>query len=56
MNFKKKLIKKIKEKRNVHYSIRDDELISKLPIDEVLKNAPRKDGNFFIVKKVIEED
>mgnify|MGYP000333071962 FL=1 len=47
---------KIKEKRNVNYSIRDDELISKLPIDEVLKNAPRKDGNFFIVKKVIEED
>ena len=47
---------KIKEKSNINYSVRNDESISKLSIDEVLKNAPRKDGSFFVVKKVIEGD
>ena len=41
---------------NVDYAQRDDTTISKLSIDEVLKNAPRKDGNFFSVKKIIDEE
>ena len=44
------------EDSNTNYAQRDDATISKLPIDEVLKNAPKKDGNFFIVKKVIDEE
>jgi len=47
------------EKNNVTnpgYAKRDDDSISKLDVDEVLKNAPRKDGNFFLVKKVIDEE
>lgn len=33
---------------------REDEAIASLPIGEVLKNAPSKDGNFFKVPKIIE--
>lgn len=33
---------------------RADEVKSSLPIDETLKNAPSKEGNFFKVPKVIE--
>lgn len=33
---------------------RDDEARPSLPIDETLKNAPSKEGNFFKVPKVIE--
>ncbi|MEC9382213.1 MAG: Asp-tRNA(Asn)/Glu-tRNA(Gln) amidotransferase subunit GatC [Thermodesulfobacteriota bacterium] len=47
------------EKNNItnpDYAKRDDDSISKLDVDEVLKNAPRKDGNFFLVKKVIDEE
>tara|TARA_B100000029_G_scaffold515749_1_gene624430 strand:+ start:59261 stop:59551 length:291 start_codon:yes stop_codon:yes gene_type:complete len=47
------------EKNNItnpDYAKRDDDSISKLDVDEVLKNAPRKDENFFLVKKVIDEE
>ena len=44
------------EDSNTNKAQRDDATNSKLPIDEVLKNAPKKDGNFFIVKKVIDEE
>ena len=39
---------------NIDYAQRDDTTISKLSIDEVLKNAPKKNGNFFSVKKIID--
>ena len=36
------------------YAVRDDTTIDKLSNDEVLLNAPNKEGKFFAVKKVIE--
>ena len=44
------------EDSNTKNAQREDATITKLPNDEVLKNAPKKDGNFFIVKKVIDEE
>ena len=38
------------------YSTRDDSVIEKLSNEEVLMNAKNKDGNFFTVKKVIDEE
>ena len=38
------------------YAVRDDTLIDKLSNDEVLLNAPNKEGKFFAVKKVIESE
>ena len=38
------------------YATRDDNIIEKLSNDEVLMNAKNKDGNFFAVKKVIDEE
>ena len=38
------------------YATRDDSIIEKLSNDEVLMNAKNKDGNFFAVKKVIDEE
>ena len=46
----------LKMDSNIDYAQRDDTAISKLSIDEVLKNAPKKDGNFFSVKKIIDEE
>ena len=46
----------IKMDSNIDYAQRDDTTISKLSIDEVLKNAPKKNGNFFSVKKIIDEE
>lgn len=34
--------------------LREDSLKDSLPIDRVLANAPQKEGNFFVVPKVIE--
>ncbi len=34
--------------------VRDDETISSLPPSEILANAPRKDGDYFRVKAVLE--
>jgi aspartyl-tRNA(Asn)/glutamyl-tRNA(Gln) amidotransferase subunit C len=34
---------------------RDDRVRESLPVEEVLKNAPDKDKNFFRVPKIIEE-
>jgi len=34
--------------------LREDNPRESLPIDKVLKNAPRKEGNFFVVPKIIE--
>ena len=34
--------------------MRDDETISSLPPSEILANAPRKDGDYFRVKAVLE--
>ena len=34
--------------------LRKDELRPSLPIEKTLKNAPEKQGNFFVVPKVIE--
>lgn len=34
---------------------REDEIRESLPLEEVLKNAPDKDGNFFRVPRIIEE-
>ena len=38
------------------YATRDDSVIEKLSNKEVLMNAKNKDGNFFRVKKVIDEE
>ena len=38
------------------YATRDDSIIEKLSNDEVLMNAKNKDGKFFAVKKVIDEE
>tara|TARA_B000000565_G_C23685951_1_gene340016 strand:- start:23 stop:313 length:291 start_codon:yes stop_codon:yes gene_type:complete len=38
------------------YAVRDDTTIDKLSNDEVLLNAPNKEGKFFAVKKVIESE
>lgn len=38
------------------YATRDDSVIEKLSNEEVLMNAKNKDGNFFTVKKVIDEE
>lgn len=34
--------------------LREDTPKESLPLDKVLKNAPHKEGNFFVVPKVIE--
>ena len=34
--------------------LRDDEVASSLPSSEILANAPRKDGDFFRVRAVLE--
>lgn len=34
--------------------LREDALKDSLPVDKVLANAPQKEGNFFVVPKVIE--
>ena len=34
--------------------LRDDEVAASLSPDEILANAPRKDGNFFRVRAVLE--
>lgn len=34
--------------------LREDNPGESLPVDKVLKNAPRKEGNFFVVPKIIE--
>ena len=41
---------------NIDYAQRDDTTISKLSIDEVLRNAPKTDGNFFSGKKILDEE
>ena len=38
------------------YAVRDDSQVEKLSNEEVLLNASNKEGKFFAVKKVIEED
>ena len=38
------------------YAVRDDSQVDKLSNEEVLLNASNKEGEFFAVKKVIEED
>lgn len=45
-----------KEDLTSDYATRDDSIIEKLSNDEVLMNAKNKDGNFFAVKKVIDEE
>jgi len=35
--------------------MRDDEIIPSLPAEEILKNAPHREGEFFRVKAVLEE-
>ena len=35
--------------------MRDDETIPSLPAEEILKNAPHREGEFFRVKAVLEE-
>ena len=34
--------------------LRDDSPVASLPIEKTLSNAPHKEGNFFVVPKVIE--
>ena len=34
--------------------VRDDEVADSLPPDQILANAPRKDGDFFRVRAVLE--
>ena len=34
--------------------VRDDEIATSLPQSQILANAPRKDGNYFRVKAVLE--
>lgn len=38
----------------VNNVLREDSPKDSLPIDKVLANAPQKEGNFFVVPKVIE--
>ena len=38
----------------VNNVLREDEPRGSLPIDKVLMNAPQRQGNFFVVPKVIE--
>jgi aspartyl-tRNA(Asn)/glutamyl-tRNA(Gln) amidotransferase subunit C len=36
--------------------LRDDEVTPSLSIDDVLANAPRSDGRFFVVPRVVDTD
>jgi len=38
----------------LHNVVSDDEVIPSLPSDEILANAPRKEGEFFRVRAVLE--
>ena len=38
----------------LHNVVSDDEVIPSLPPDEILANAPRKEGEFFRVRAVLE--
>ncbi|NSW88983.1 Asp-tRNA(Asn)/Glu-tRNA(Gln) amidotransferase subunit GatC [bacterium] len=37
------------------YSVRDDSVIEKLEVEDVVKNSAKVENNFFAVKKVIDE-
>ena len=38
----------------LHNVVKNDEVAASLPPDEILANAPRKDGDFFRVRAVLE--
>tara|TARA_B100000676_G_scaffold313004_1_gene390591 strand:- start:1751 stop:2032 length:282 start_codon:yes stop_codon:yes gene_type:complete len=37
------------------YSVRDDSVVEKLEVEDVVKNSAKVENNFFAVKKVIDE-
>ena len=45
-----------KDEKIVEYSVRDDSLIEKLKVEDVVKNSAKVENNFFAVTKVIDEE
>ena len=45
-----------KDEKIVEYSVRDDSVIEKLKVEDVVKNSAKVENNFFAVKKVIDEE
>ena len=45
-----------KDEKIVQYSVRDDSLIEKLKVEDVVKNSAKVENNFFAVTKVIDEE
>ncbi len=45
-----------KDEKIVEYSVRDDSVIEKLKVEDVVKNSARVENNFFAVTKVIDEE
>ena len=39
----------------LEYSVRDDSVVEKLEVEDVVKNSSKVENNFFAVKKVIDE-
>lgn len=45
-----------KDEKIVEYSVRDDSVIEKLKVEDVVKNSAKVENNFFAVTKVIDEE
>ena len=45
-----------KDEKIVEYSFRDDSVIEKLKVEDVVKNSAKVENNFFAVTKVIDEE
>lgn len=45
-----------KDEKIVEYSVRDDSIIEKLKVEDVVKNSAKVENNFFAVTKVIDEE
>ena len=45
-----------KDEKIVEYSVRDDSVIEKLKVEDVVKNSAKVENNFFTVTKVIDEE
>ena len=45
-----------KDEKIDEYSVRDDSVIEKLKVEDVVKNSAKVENNFFAVTKVIDEE
>lgn len=45
-----------KDEKIVEFSVRDDSVIEKLKVEDVVKNSAKVENNFFAVTKVIDEE